>query len=84
MRESIKINGRRRMCDTKTAKLKASRTVGEFGDESGFEEKLYQNRSGFWFVWGRGGARSPYPCGEEIRAADENFVSEALRNWNRD
>lgn len=82
MRQTLKVDNQRRTCDTDTAKLRAEHVVGAFGDPAGYEEKLYRNRTGFWFVWGVGGENSPYANGEEIRAVDEDFVKNALNNWN--
>ena len=78
MKQTIKFDGRRRMCDTETAKERASRVVGEFGDPAGFEEKLYRNRTGFWFMWGQGGPASPYATGPAITAVTEEHATRIL------
>ena len=56
--------------NTDTAVKLAHRTFGVFGDPAGYEEILYETRKGLKFVYGVGGAESPYPC-EMIRAASE-------------
>ena len=50
--------------DTETGHLFDSKSVGEFGDTSGYEEKLYATKRGLYFIYGIGGADSPYPKGE--------------------
>jgi hypothetical protein len=72
--------GKRRMCDTETAKLRAKHNVGEFGDPKGYEESLYVTRTKIWFVHGRGGCESPYATGEDIRIVDANYAAHALDN----
>lgn len=75
--------GRRRMCDTETAKVRAQRHVGEFGDPKGFEEQLYVTRSKTWFVHGRGGCESPYAMGEDIKLVTPEYAARALDNiWD--
>ena len=59
MRKSI--NGK--IYDTETGHLFDSKSVGEFGDTRGYEEKLYATKTGLYFIYGIGGADSPYPKG---------------------
>ena len=54
-----RINGK--TYDTETAHLFDSKSVGEFGDTHGYEEKFYSTRTGLYFIYGVGGADSPYP-----------------------
>ena len=70
MRETIRPEGHRRLCDTEKAKLVEERSIGDYGDPAGYQERLYRTLSGFWFVWGIGGAKSPYPF-EQIRIASQ-------------
>ena len=51
--------------DTDNAALIEKRTFGYFGDPAGYEEILYQTPEGFYFIYVRGGEKSPYP-GEDI------------------
>ena len=47
--------------DTETSELIGQRTSGEFGDPAGYEERLYKTAGGKFFLYGNGGAESPYP-----------------------
>ena len=51
----------KREYDTDTAKLIGSTAKGSFGDSAGYEERLYQTADGYYFLYGLGGADSPYP-----------------------
>lgn len=51
--------------DTDTAIRIKQYTYGFFGDPAGYEEILYQTPEGFYFIYVRGGEKSPYP-GEDI------------------
>jgi len=57
MRKIIK----RKIYDTDTAKQLACRYTGEYGDTNGYEERLYFTNRGQYFIYGVGGADSPYP-----------------------
>ena len=57
--------------DTEASELVAKRTFGAFGDPAGYEESLFKNRSGFYFLHGIGGTESPYAAGEDIRPISE-------------
>ena len=46
--------------DTEAATLVLKKTVGEFGDATGYEESLYQTENGKYFLYTNGGAESPY------------------------
>lgn len=46
--------------DTETATVLHKKTVGEFGDPAGYEETLMETPDGKFFVYGVGGAESPY------------------------
>ncbi len=47
--------------DTDTMTLVNKTVVGKFGDEDGYEESLYQNAKGTYFLYTNGGAASKYP-----------------------
>ena len=46
--------------DTETAELVAKKISGEFGNPAGYEEILYKTPDGKFFLYGVGGAESPY------------------------
>lgn len=48
--------------NTDTAKKLGHRCEGSFGDPSGFEEILYQTRTGLYFIHAIGGEDSQYPA----------------------
>lgn len=52
---------RKKLYDTDTAQLVASRAFSYYGDPAGYEEKLYQTPEGLYFLYGIGGETSPYP-----------------------
>ena len=56
----MKVEIKRRRYDTDTSKQLAFRYVGEFGDAAGYEERLYLTNRGLYFIYGIGGADSPY------------------------
>ena len=51
----------RRIYDTETSKQLAFKYMGEFGETSGYEERLYQTNRNLYFIYGVGGLDSPYP-----------------------
>lgn len=62
MRKRIRdLDGTRHIYDTETADWAGERFFGTFGDPAGYKEELFRTRSGCWFVYGEGGATSPYP-----------------------
>ena len=65
--------------DTETARLVKKRAIGDFGDESGYEESLYVTEGGNYFLYVNGGEDSKYKK-EDIkrmsRAAAEAWLSE--------
>ena len=46
--------------DTQTATLVKKTTFSYYGDPAGFEETLYQNEGGFYFLYTNGGYASQY------------------------
>ena len=46
--------------DTENATLIKKHTSGWYGDPAGYEETLYQNPEGFYFLYCCGGSESPY------------------------
>lgn len=73
MRKTKLFEGKRHVYNTETSTELGTRAFGNYGDPAGYEETLYKNRQGFFFVLGRGGDASPYADGEDIRplSADE-------------
>lgn len=61
--------------DTEGATLVHKYTHGSFGDPAGYEEILFQMANGKYFVYGNGGADSPYPE-EKITRISENKTAE--------
>lgn len=58
---------RKKVYDTEAATHLETFISGRFGDPAGFEERLYRTSEGLFFLYGLGGAHSPYPK-ETIRA----------------
>ena len=71
MRKMKMFDGKRHLYDTEKSTELGTRAFGNFGDPAGYEETLYQNKQGFFFVVGRGGDASPYAEGEDIRPLTE-------------
>ena len=46
--------------DTATAELVKKNTFGVFGDPAGYEESLYKTADGKFFLYVKGGEKSPY------------------------
>ncbi len=65
--------------DTDNATLIKRKSVGVFGDPTGYEEALYQTESGNYFLYLNGGEESPYKK-EDIKrmskANAEKWLSE--------
>ena len=55
--------------NTETATLIKKYTAGYFGDPAGYEETLYQNPQGLYFLHVIGGEASPYPTEDILRLA---------------
>jgi len=62
--------------DTEEARLVEKRNVGDFGDESGYEESLYVTEGGNYFLYVNGGADSKYPK-EDIKRMSKS----AAESW---
>ena len=82
------INGKR--YDTKTAELWGSREYGYSGDLDYVCEALYQKRTGEFFLYGVGGARSKYAeeismnswsCGEKIIPLTDDEAKEWVKKY---
>lgn len=63
--------------DTDAAALCGKVTFGAFGDEDGYEEALYQNDAGLYFLYTNGGAASVYPK-EDIKRMSKDKAEEWL------
>lgn len=61
---------RKKVYDTETATVIARAAYGAYGDPAGYEEILYQAPEGHYFLFGRGGAESPY-AEEKITAVSK-------------
>ena len=73
-----KIIGRKEY-NTDTAVRIKHYTYGYFGDPAGYEEILYQTPDGLYFIYVRGGGKSPYP-GEDILRLGKAKVDDWLSN----
>ena len=51
----------KKVYDTEAAELICKVTSGNYGDAAGYEEILFKMPEGNYFVYGNGGAESPYP-----------------------
>lgn len=78
MKKTIRFNGKRHTCDTDTAVAIAHRNYGDFGDPAGYEETLFRNRNGFYFILGCGGNLSPYSEDGKIVGITEQEIE---NNW---
>ena len=67
--------------DTETATVVKKVTFGGYGDPAGYEETLYQTPDGFYFVYGCGGAESPY-AEESIQCIAKTKVDAWLEAHN--
>ncbi|MFC2647337.1 MAG: hypothetical protein DUD39_09075 [Coriobacteriaceae bacterium] len=80
MRRTMTFEGKRHSYDTEKSTKLAHKTFGEFGDPAGYEETLYRNRSGFYFLYGQGGEDSPYKGGEDLKPISESQA----RSWEKE
>ena len=55
--------------DTQTASFIKKYTYSHPGDPAGYEECLFQTPDGLYFLYVRGGERSPYPTEDILRLA---------------
>ncbi len=69
----------KREYDTETAVLVKKFTSGNFGESDGYEESLYQNEKGLYFLYVNGGEESPYPT-ENIKSISKVKAEEWLAN----
>ena len=67
----------KREYDTDNAVLVKKYTSGSFGDESGYEESLYQTEGGLYFLYVNGGSASPYKA-ENIKSVSKAKAKEWL------
>ena len=55
MRKTKTFKGKKHVYDTEKSTELGHRDFGSYGDPTGYEETLYQNRGGFYFLAGRRG-----------------------------
>lgn len=77
MRKSKVFEGKRHIYDTSKAEPLGNRIFSYYGDPAGYEETLYKTKGGLYFLWGLGGADSPYSSEEDIRP----LTVEEARAW---
>ena len=70
---------RKKVYDTETATIIKKFVFGNFGDNSGYEETLYQTTDGSYFIYTNGGSESPYKS-EAIKSIAKTKVDEWLNN----
>lgn len=63
--------------DTDNAEFIKKRSVGSYGDSSGYEECLFRREDGKYFLYVSGGPDSPYPD-EDIKRISAEKVKEWL------
>lgn len=64
--------------DTENAELILKKTFGNFGDANGYEESLYKNEGGKYFLYVNGGDESPYKK-EDIKRMSAAKADEWLK-----
>ena len=79
MRKTKMFEGKKHIYDTAKAEVMGHRAFGYYGDPAGYEETLYQTKGGLYFLWGLGGADSPYNSGEDIRPLSEKEAKAWLK-----
>ena len=79
MRKTTLFEGKKHIYDTAKAQLLGERAYSYYGDPAGYEETLYQTKGGLYFLWGLGGADSPYAAGEDIRPLTEKEAKAWLK-----
>ena len=67
MRKTTTFEGKRHIYDTTKAEALGNKTYSYYGDPAGYEETLFKTKGGLFFLWGIGGADSPYNAGEDIQ-----------------
>ena len=63
----------KKVYDTDSATLVKKFTYGEFGSSDGYEETLYRNDDGSYFIYTNGGADSKYKK-EDIKRASKTVA----------
>ncbi|MBR7070775.1 MAG: hypothetical protein IKI29_01205 [Clostridia bacterium] len=71
----------KREYDTDVAILIQKYTQGCFGEDTGYEESLYQMPNGWYFLYFNGGENSPYPT-ENIKSVSKAKAEEWLAAHN--
>lgn len=51
----------KKVYDTENSEVVSKKTYGAFGSKDGYEETIYKNPEGFYFLYTNGGADSKYP-----------------------
>lgn len=67
----------KKLYDTDTATPVFKKTVGVFGDPTGYEETLYKTPDGSFFLYANGGEASPFPE-EKLSRLSEKKAEEWL------
>jgi hypothetical protein len=57
----MKVNIQRKLYDTERDDLLGCKSFGEYGDATGYEERLYKTKEGRHYIYYNGGSESPHP-----------------------
>ena len=79
MRKTTTFEGKKHIYDTTKAEALGNKAFSVYGDPAGYEETLYKTKGGLYFLWGLGGADSPYNSGEDIRPITEKQAKAGLK-----
>ena len=79
MRKTKVFEGKKHIYDTEKAESLGNRAYSYYGDPAGYEETLYKTKGGLYFLWGIGGAESPYNSGEDIQPISEKKAKAWLK-----
>ena len=79
MRKTITFEGKKHIYDTTKADALGNKAFSVYGDPAGYEETLYKTKGGLYFLWGLGGADSPYSSGEDIHPVTEKQAKAWLK-----
>ena len=64
--------------NTDTANLEGHFCFGMYGQEDGYEEKLFKTKKGDWFLYGNGGPESKYTTETLIPLTEDE-----AQNWKK-
>ncbi len=71
----------KKVYDTENAELIHKYTYSYFGSEEGYEESIFMNPEGFYFLYTNGGAASKYPE-EKIKSVSKVRAMQMIEAYN--